>query len=304
MKLETTDIFKTLSRINPDLITLTDEEVRQVQDIELSALKDVLSVCNDLDVNYHLTGGSALGAVRHGGFIPWDDDIDLDMARADVKRFLKEFKRRYGDKYWIHTPYSHGNAAVPCINIRRKGTIFQGCVDPSPKECGISLDIAIIENTFDNGFLRFTHGFISLILGFIASCRRFYRNRNYLLKLAGDNEEIKEIFKRKIKIGRLFAFLPLSAWVRLFDKWNGICRNSHSEKVTVPAGRYHFFKEMYLRSKFYETTTAEFEGLTVKVPADTDAYLRHMYGKDYMTVPPKEDREQHTLTRFSLNDQE
>lgn len=300
MKLETTDVFKTLSHYNPDLLTLTDDQVRAVQTVELETLDDVLSVCGPLGIRYHLTGGSALGAVRHNGFIPWDDDLDIDMARSDVKRFLKAFCARYGDKYWVHSPSSKGLFSIPCINIRRRGTVFQGCVDSSPEECGVSLDIAIMENTFNNPLLRFLHGFGSMTLGFLVSCRRFYANRTYLRHLAGNCENVRAVFEKKIRFGRLISFLPLSAWVRMYDRWNSICHDDNSVYVTVPTGRNHFFREMYRRDKFYESTNGTFEGRTVCLPYDTDAYLRHMYGDDYMTVPPKEKQEQHTLVQFKV----
>ena len=301
LNLETTSDFKALALSNPNLVTLTDEELRQVQKIALETVHDIVSVCKDLGTNYHLTGGSALGAVRHHGFIPWDDDVDIDIARKDLKSFLREFSKRFSDKYWIHGPDSQDIFCIRCYQIRRKGTIFQGCTDPSPEECGIAVDLPVMENTFSNSILRRIHGSFSLALGLIVSCRRFYLNRKYLLGLAKDNSDIQRKFKRKIRIGCFFSFASLRWWTMLYDKWNSICHDEHSEYVTVPTGRYHFFGEMYPRSEFAETCKMQFEDIEVNIPKSWDKYLSHMY-ENYMELPPETEREKHLLVRFEIDD--
>ena len=300
LNLETTSDFKALATRNKNLIMLSDEDLRQVQQIALEAVHDIVSVFNDLGTVYHLSGGSALGVVRHRGFIPWDDDVDIDIARKDLDPFLREFSRRFGDKYWIHGPYSQDAFNMRCPQIRRKGTVFQGCTDATPEESGIAIDLPVMENTFDNPVLRKIHGFFSLAFGLIISCRRFYMNRDFLLNLASESPEIQAKFKKKIRIGFLFSFASLRFWSILDDKWNSICHNEHSKYVTVPTGRNHFFKETYLRSGFAETTSGLFEDIEVRIPKEWDRYLTHMYG-DYMTLPPKEDQERHLLIRFEIN---
>ena len=300
LNLETTSDFKALSKQNGNLLTLSDEDLRRVQMIALEAIHDIVNVCDDLAANYHLTGGSALGVVRHQGFIPWDDDVDIDIARKDLNSFLAEFSRRFGDKYWIHGPHSPDAHCVRCWQIRRKGTIFRGCTDPSSDESGIAVDLPVMENTFDNPVLRKIHGTVSLALGLVASCRRFYMNRDYLLALASGTPEIEKKFRKKIRLGALFSFASLQFWTGLYDRWNAICHDEHSKYVTVPTGRYHFFGELYLRSDFAETTTGTFEDLEVRIPKGWDSYLTHMYG-DYMALPPEEDREQHLLAEFQID---
>ena len=62
---------------------------KKVQEHILDIFRDIIRVCDELDINYFIMGGTALGAVRHGGFIPWDDDLDIGMLRTDYERFLK-----------------------------------------------------------------------------------------------------------------------------------------------------------------------------------------------------------------------
>ena len=300
MKLETTNVFKRLSKSNPDLIVLSDEQVKQTQKVALEAVHDIVDICDKYDINYHLTGGSALGVVRHKGFIPWDDDVDIDMARKDIKKFLVHFKKKYGDKYWIHTPYSKGQHCMQCCHIRRKGTVFQSTSDPSDDQCGICVDVLVMENTFDNPVLRTIHGLGSLALGLAVSCRRCYLASDYILKMSKDDKDAQSVFKKKIMIGKLLSFFSLERWTRMYVKWNSMCHNENTKYVTVATGRNHFFKETYLRKDFYETTTGQFEDMTVKIPKNTDKYLKHMFG-DYMKIPPKDQQDQHVLVKFEVN---
>lgn len=259
MKLETTDVFKHLTDKSQNLITLNNEQLKKLQNAILEIADDVIGICEENDINYHLTGGSALGAVRHNGFIPWDDDMDIDVARKDYDKLIKLIKEKYGDKYYIHNPRNKEGFNIPATQIRDKKNIVRGCIDASNKQCGAYIDIAIIENTFDNLILRKMHGFGSLMFGFIVSCRKFYKDRKYLLNIAKDNKEAYKIFKVKINIGRLFSLISLRRWTIIYDCWNKMCKNENTKYVTVPTGRKHFFGELYKRKDFYVQEKHEFE---------------------------------------------
>lgn len=298
MNLETTSIFKNLKGGSDKLIEVNDEQLAHLKRVILSIADDVIEVCNENNISYHLTGGSALGAVRHHGFIPWDDDIDLDMERKDVSRFLKAFRKKYGRKYWIHCDSSAEQFCIPCIQIRRKGTVCRGVLDAVGQECGIYIDIAIIENTYNNPIKRKIHGYGSLFLGFAVSCRRFYRDRKYLLSITDDPDTLR-IFRIKITFGKLLSFMSLRKWTKLYSRWNSMCKDNSTRLVTVPTGRNHFFKEMYRRKDFCEYTFMDFEGRKWKIPKNYDSYLSHMYG-DYMTIPKESSREKHVLLELKF----
>lgn len=300
MKLATTDIFKRICYNNSDLITLNDEQLKDLQSKILIMANDIITICEENNLSYHLTGGTALGAVRHHGFIPWDDDLDIDIERKDYNKLLEIIKEKYQDKYFIHNQYNKDGFSTVATNIRMKNTIVRGCNDFSNKECGVGIDIAIIENTFENAFLRKLHGVLSLGLGFIASCRKFSKNRKYLLDLVKEDKEAKKIFYKKIVIGTLFSFLTPRRWNIIYDKCNSICKNSNSKFVSVPNGRKHFFKEMYLRKDFCEYERCDFEGNNWKIPKEYDKYLTHMYG-DYMKIPDERNREKHVVLEFKLD---
>ena len=80
-------------------VTLDEEQLKQLQSTLLSMLKDINSVMEENGIACSLGGGSVLGAVRHNGFIPWDDDIDINIPRSEFERFLPLFEERFGDRY-------------------------------------------------------------------------------------------------------------------------------------------------------------------------------------------------------------
>ncbi|MDO4623544.1 MAG: LicD family protein [Eubacteriales bacterium] len=301
MKLTTNDLFKEIANANSgyDLICPEGETLKRYQQVVLSITRDVIEVAEEEHVRYHITGGSALGAVRHQGFIPWDDDMDIDMLGEDFDRFITAFRRKYGDKYWIHTCDSKNYGGV-ASKIRLKGTVSRGREDMHTDECGISIDIFRIENVPNNPVIRRIHGTICLGMGYLLSCRNFYRNRDFLMKIA-PSKEARKLFRMKIRIGRLLAWRSADRWAQRTQAWYSMCRNNHSRYVSVPSGRNHYFGEIYKREDFVETTTAEFEGNRWPVPKAIDAYLTHMYG-DYRKIPPEDKREKHMLFELRFPD--
>ena len=94
--LETNKLFKELAKDNQNLQQLSSQEIRTIQDILLDMLRDFDYVCKKYDLSYFLCGGTAIGAVRHQGYIPWDEDVDIGMPRSDYDRFerLDVYKRQ------------------------------------------------------------------------------------------------------------------------------------------------------------------------------------------------------------------
>ena len=92
--------------------------------VELSILDDFIKVCEDNDLTYFLIGGSLLGAVRHQGFIPWDDDIDVGMMRKDYDKFLEIAQDKLGDKYYVDYFPKDKKCYLPFAKIRLNGTVF------------------------------------------------------------------------------------------------------------------------------------------------------------------------------------
>lgn len=303
MGLMTFSIFKNLVNENPLLKIMSNEDLEHLQKVLLLMLKELDGVCKKNGINYMLGGGSCLGAIRHKGFIPWDDDVDLNMTREDYTRFKTIFKNELGGSYDLQTPETTKGYGLAFVRLRKKGTIFRSRDDYDSKlENGIYIDIFIIENTYNFVLARYFHGFLSLMVGFMLSCRNFYDRRKFYMDLAGNNKKIKRVFRTKIVLGFLTAWLSVDTWVRAWDKVNRMCKDNHSKYVTVPTGRRHFFGELYERNKFCKYQRVPFESLHLPVTAISDAYLERLYGKDYMTVPKKSQQEKHIFLELDFGD--
>ena len=130
MALSTFDSFKTLNAA--DAHTVSEEELHSLQQAVLGIFDDVVSVCVSVGCEYVLGGGSALGAARHQGFIPWDDDLDLNMNRSEWPRFRAALLEKFGEKYAIYEPGSPSNYALAFPRIRLRGTRVVTREDTSP----------------------------------------------------------------------------------------------------------------------------------------------------------------------------
>ena len=275
---------------------LSEEELDRLKNILVGMLSDFHKFADKYNITYTMSGGSAIGAVRHHGFIPWDDDIDINIPRADYKRVLEFFPREFEDRYILCSPEHTSGHGMLCAQIKKKGTIRRSFNELSKAEedCGIAIDIFVIENTFDNVFLRRLHGYAGLAFGYLSTCRKTYHDLQFLEKYMDTDARAADGFKRKAKIGRLFRWISLDASTRMANTVYSLCKNDDSRYVTIPGGRGHFFKEMQRREDLCETIDMVFEGLKIKVPRGYDVYMTKLYG-DYMTIPDREDREKHPL---------
>ena len=286
---------------NKDMVVqLTDEDVKKVQKRLLYLMDDIIKVCDRYDISYQMSGGSCLGAVRHQGFIPWDDDIDINIYRKDVKKFIKYFSHHFGSKYWIHIPGVSKDYDFPFIRIMTKDIRARDIMDSEKEECGLCIDVFIVENVFDNPILRKIQGIGYMGFRYILSCIRFQRNKDDLIRISSKTDEIYKYLRKRAFLGRIFMIVPIMFWTKLAEAWAGICKNSNTEYVSIPAGTKQFFGEMYKRNPFSKSIKKEFEGREVNISADYDTYLSILY-KDYMTIPPVEKQERHVMLELDMN---
>jgi lipopolysaccharide cholinephosphotransferase len=264
---------------------LTEEKLEEIHDILLVIFDDLTAICEKNGLKYAMIGGSAIGALRHKGFIPWDDDIDIIMPRKDFERLYQVILNDYSDKYSILHPQDKKNYGRVLPKIRLQGTEYRKALEKDLDDCGISIDIFPVENTYNNFILRYCQGIMAMGFGFALSCRRIFKRRKEFIKFTNDLS-----FKCRCVIGFLLSFASLEKWAQWTDYWYSKCENDNSIWVTVPSDGKHFFGGLQRRSEFCTFHKVEFEGRESYVPGNYDIYLRGYYG-DYMKIPPKEKQE-------------
>lgn len=243
----------------------------------LDMLEFVDSVCEQNNITYFLHAGTLLGAVRHKGFIPWDDDVDICMPRKQFRRFLETFQDT--QQYELQFYDRIKDYDLPYAKIRDKRTlrIDEFTNEPYKPEKGLDIDIFIIDGYSNNTILRKIHFAIQnrLFKEFIRSGTRIKSNENL----------IKKLLKRTYQA--IFTQRMMAKFVNLFAEfWN-------MEKVEYAGcmvGLYRHKIELAKSKSFLEVKKGEFEGRKFLIPGDADDVLKSIYGPDYMTPPPLENR--------------
>lgn len=300
MKLSTTEFFdsrKALNRHNYDdlLIEINEDKRKQLQELLLSMYKDILSVCKKYRLVPFLVGGSALGAVRHSGFIPWDDDLDIGMTRRHYNRFVQIFEQELSDRYILNAPNVSRKPKARFAKIIKKGTVLREATDTDNSENGAFLDIFIIENVPINRFQRKIRGSVCNLLQFISSRVYLYENRNPVLKEMYSRNSIINYTTRMI-VGKIFSFRKAAKWFEYVDKWAQFKRTGLYGLVT---GRKHYFGEIFERDVFFPPQYIQFCDITAPIFHDCDSYLENLYGS-YMEIPSEDERERHYVLEINI----
>lgn len=270
-----------------DMRVLTDPELRRVQQIYLEMAKDLFEMFDSCGINVTLSGGSVLGAVRHKGFIPWDDDMDLNVPRKDFEKLKRVFDDFFHGKYVFSAPNHYLHSGYRCGKIENPRVRVW---DELGRRHGLTIDVFIIENLPDSTVFRSLRGIKSELYRIIAGlvfeyeCSGNEGNQNTVLSL-----------KRKLChfAGRLLSFRTSMKWYDALDRANQY-PNENTKMVSIPSGRKHYFGEIYKREWMIEKISMPFEDLLLPIPRGYDEYLRQLYG-NYHELPPASQREHHYI---------
>ena len=304
MTLRTGDIIMGLYKKVPGWIDLSDEQLSKLKETMVEISADFIKVCEDHGINYMMGAGTALGAVRHKGFIPWDDDMDFHMPRADYMKFLSIAENELGDKYYIRSVSKGDDVPYPTIHIILKGTHYLNFADVAvsakvpESEQGIYIDIFPYENVSSISFVRDFKGLIALFMLFAQTCVSVNESIKYV-KSKGVliDKDSKKALRLKSFLGLMFSFWSVNQWAKKIDIFLSSNTNNQSEWVACYHGK-HLHKYTHLRKDLWGENRAEFEGHMWKVATNIDWYLTKEYSKDYMTPPPVGKRKIHPV--FSL----
>ena len=148
---------------------LQGEELIKLQEAMIVCYKEINMACRKHGIKLILQGGSLLGSVRHGGFIPWDDDMDFAMVRSDYEKFKKIFEDELSDKYILSVPNNGGKSYERFMQLYRKDTVMEDALESAGPNY-IKIDVFPLDYAPDNAVIREIKGIFCNALMFIAEC--------------------------------------------------------------------------------------------------------------------------------------
>ena len=281
---------------------LSAEETQKLRKTMMDAYQELAKCCERHNLTVMLIGGSALGAVRHKGFIPWDDDLDVAMPREDFEKLKGIFERELGEKYYLSSPNykGHSKGRFPMMMVRDTLLTDLG-ESPDDENARIKVDIFLIDNIPNNKMHRLLKGLTCTVLMFVASYVYSYEHRDAQTeRFMCKTKEGEKEYKRRMRLGKLFSFKGTQWWYDSVDK--AFQYKKETELLGIPSGRGHYFGEILPREAFLPASEGVFEGLSVKLPGKPQVYLNNLYGANYMQLPPEEKRERHMITEIRFRE--
>ena len=250
------------------------EELKQ---IELNIIQRINEVCRDNKIHYYMVGGTLLGAVRHKGFIPWDDDIDIAMPRKDFKKFYEAMKYENSpyEVQFYDSVKDYGYASPKVVDKRT--LLIDYKLGMGKEESSIFVDVFLYDgmgNAEKAAFARY----------FSLKCFKkmvFLSKRNFKM----------ETVLKSVAFFIPCALCKMAGVTRLNKLYNSLCEKLDfydSKYVACVAGRYGK-REVFKRDVFEKTVLLQFENLMLPAPIGYKEYLTSIYG-DYMKLPPEDKR--------------
>ncbi len=268
----------------PSRIVLDQEQVEQLRSVQVELLLEFDRICRELDLEYFAVYGTALGAVRHAGFIPWDDDLDVGMLRHDYDQLVQRAGPVVGDGYTLQTHESDPHAGYFFAKLRKDGT---RCVDEmtwdSAQHGGVFIDVFPLDVQAEKGWRRLVQKRIRYV-GF----RLMYLKVGYLFMRGTSRPELAA--QAVVRgVGRL---LPRRFVVAL-TRWH--TRLGEGREPVVHAslfGGYPYERDIVDDAWIRPLRRVPFEQTTIPIFDDVDAYLTQLY-RDYRQLPPLDQRVGH-----------
>lgn len=255
---------------------MDQKTLQKLQKTELEMLRELDRICREKHIPYILDGGTMLGVVRHGGFIPWDDDVDVRMLRENYDRFCEACKTELDDRYFLQTYRTDPGYRWGYARILKKGTTFKRKGQGKMKaRNGVFIDIFPDDNLP-----------VSFWKKKFCTCIAWFSRKILYSEVGALNRE------------KIFSWIGFNI-LNIFPKeWGhkgfSYITRKYKDCVT-PYFRCFcwgaaFETRGFLKKWHFETAEYSFEGLKVTGPADAKGYLSHIFGDDYLKLPPEEKR--------------
>lgn len=256
------------------MIKMTDQEIKNVQ---LEILEIVAKYCDEHGLRYWLDGGTLLGAIRHNGYIPWDDDIDIGMNRNDYDWFLQHFNE-YSDRYKAYSIENNKKFYYPHIKVMDMNTLLF-----EPDEKGRKLSVNIDVWPYDNA------------PNDRIGAEKLYKKRDFYRMW--EKQRIPLVKPGGNAIRKALVYM-LRVVIKVLPSW------FFTERIVINAKKYKNMSTDYYgsflgwtnpicrKTAFNQLIDHVFEGKEYKIPIGYDELLTSLYG-NYMQLPPIEERSTH-----------
>lgn len=252
---------------------LTFDEVKETQ---LKILDFVDSFCKENNIQYSLCGGTMIGAVRHKGYIPWDDDIDIFMPRPDYEKFCSTFNKESGD-FSVINCFSDKQYFYAFAKVTDKKTkLIEPIYDRTVKNLGVYIDLFPVDGLPDDSKKR------------VSYWKKMLAKRNFSTVVYKKRRPNLNVFQKITQrcFFHIFRILPANFFAKKINKFAMKNDFGSSEYVACSVFGYGRKEEM-LKSVFDSFEDVDFEGRKFKALSGWKTYLTNLYG-DFMMLPPKE----------------
>jgi lipopolysaccharide cholinephosphotransferase len=264
--------------------------IRELQIAELDILKIVLQIIKDNNLSYFMLGGTLLGAVRHKGFIPWDDDIDIGMPRDDYELFLQKARNLLPPQLQIRSFKDDPSYSQYIIKVENTNIVLNRDDSIEHKESFLWIDIFPLDGMPSGNIKQKIHKFRLLFKRLLLQYSKFRKGVN--------TKRSRPLFEKiLIFCGHIVTKLlvldtnkQLYAVDRLLRKYS----YKSSEYIVNFMGAYKF-KEMFPKKYYNDGKSYQFEDIELCGPIEYDKILSQMYGK-YMEFPPENERFSHSIS--------
>ncbi len=266
--------------------------LEQIKRLELELLIEFDRICKDNNLYYTLCGGTLLGAVRHKGFIPWDDDIDVFMPRPDYERLLSgdEIKKEKTPRYMQFISWKNDLSYYPFLKMVDSRTHLEVPFMDKKLECSnVWIDIFPVDGA-PRSEKKMDRMFSANLL----------RRKIWLYKMSNSNYgNIAKQFKKKLAL-QCLRVINLKRLCDKLDSSAASCSYADSEDVAGMLWGYGP-QERMKKNEFEKSIDMEFEGYIFKAPSNYDTYLRGLYG-EYMKLPPLDKRIVHEIQAYMADE--
>ena len=248
------------------------ETVERIQTVVFDILCDIDDFCQKYDIIYFLSGGTCLGAVRHQGFIPWDDDADIMLPRPDYELFLKSFQRKYSDKYEVGSVSTDRNWKRQYARISRIGTKVVS-KNLNGETTGIFVDVFPIDGLPEKRIPREI---------FFKKTKILCGMQNACLRTSFDEAEKYKFIKRMTS----YFVKPFGAnyFARKMNRIASRYDFDNSKYVGAALACHYGSRETIPRNYMEKANYLQFKSRKLPVPIGYKKYLHNLYG-DYMSIP-------------------